>query len=312
MLNNFLLFPVNLRLFDGEGGDAAASSATGETQALPGTTRRGKTGETIKYGKQPEAAPDSGSDAGSQGGTVTSNTLEDRRRTFREMIDGEFKDVYTEETQRMINRRFSETKTLEDTLGKYQPIIDILSQRYKIEDGDMAKLSAAIENDNAYWSEAADEAGMTVEQYKSMQKIQRENEALKREVQRRESQTAQQQIMRQWTLEAEQLKTTYPSFDLGRESENPQFVAMLRSRVPMKNAYEVLHMDEITAGVAQMTAKATEEQVVANIRARGSRPGEAGASSRSAFTVKDDVSKLSKADRAEIAKRVARGEKISF
>ena len=87
---------------------------------------------------------------------------------------------------------------------------------------------------------------------------------------------------------------------------------MLKAGVPVKLAYEVRHMDEIKAGVAQNTAKQTEKQVVESIRAKGSRPSENGTSSQSGFTVKDDVSKWSKKDRAEIAKRVARGETIKL
>lgn len=87
---------------------------------------------------------------------------------------------------------------------------------------------------------------------------------------------------------------------------------MLRAGVPVRHAYEVVHMEEIKAGVAQLTAQATEKQVVDGIRARGARPQENGTTSQSAFTVKDDVSKLSKKDRAEIARRAMMGEKITF
>jgi len=58
--------------------------------------------------------------------------------------------------------------------------------------------------------------------------------------------------------------------------------------------------------------QAQEKAVVDNIRARGSRPSENGTSSQSAFIVKDDVSKLSKEDRRNIAKRVMMGEKITI
>jgi len=201
------LLDINLSLFDGAaagGGDGAGAAASGQagdgakgdSQATaPGSTRRGKnTGEfsTVLFGKQetPAAAGDgSGSDSGQQqssdagsdkktGVTVTSDALEDKRKAFQELVNGEYKDVYTEETQRIIDRRFRESKNLEQQVGRNQPVIDMLMQRYKIADGDITKLSAAIENDDAYWSEAAEEAGMSVEQYKQFQKLQRENQAL--------------------------------------------------------------------------------------------------------------------------------------
>ena len=244
--------------------------------------------------------------------STTSNTLEARRKAFQDLVNGEYKDIYTEETQRIIDRRFRETRNLEQQVGAYQPVIDMLMQRYQIGDGDMGKLSQAIENDDAYWSEAAEEAGMSVEQYKQFQKLQRENEALLRQQRQQQSSQRAQQQLQQWYGEAEQVKSLYPSFDLNAEVKNPQFLSMLRAGVPVQHAYEVVHMDQIKAGVAAMQAKATEKQVVDGIRAKGARPQENGTASQGAFIVKDDVSKLSKKDRAEIIRRAARGEHIEF
>ena len=336
------LLNIRLDLFDGgaaAGGDGAGAAAPasqngdgakGGSQAAPGSTRRGKSGEfqNVLFGKQsaPAAAGEGGGQEGQQqssvagsdkdkqpGVTTTSDTLEARRKAFQDLVNSEeYKDIYTEETQRIINRRFRETQNLEQQVARNQPLIDMLMQRYKISDGDIGKLTAAIENDDAYWSEAAEEAGMSVEQYKQFQKLQRENAALMRDQQQRRSQQAAQQQLQKWYGEAEQVKGVYPSFDLNAEVKNRQFISMLKSGVPMQHAYEVVHLDDIKAGVAKMQAKATERQVVDGIRAKGARPQENGTTSQSAFTVKDDVGKLTKAERAEIARRVARGETIKF
>lgn len=323
MRQQIQLLETDLTLFDGaEGG--AASSQTGETQASPGSTRRGKSGEynTVVFGKQDgrEQAPAvqetaQASDAGErekQGVETTSNTREAKRKAYRDMVNGEYKEFYTEDTQRMINNRFKDVKALETKLGQIQPVLDLLNQRYGIENGDLQKLVQAVEDDDAYWSEAAEEAGLSVEQYKQFQRLQRQNEALLRQQRQQRGQEAAQRQLQQWYQEAEAMKGDYPSFDLGAESQNPQFLSMLRAGVPVQHAYEVIHMDEIKAGVAKLTAKATEKQVVSGIRAKGARPQENGTATQSAFTVKDDVSKLTKRDRAEIARRVARGEKIAF
>ena len=336
------LLNIRLDLFDGgaaAGGDGAGAAAPasqngdgakGGSQAAPGSTRRGNSGEfqNVLFGKQsaPAAAGEGGGQEGQQqssvagsdkdkqpGVTTTSDTLEARRKAFQDLVNSEeYKDIYTEETQRIINRRFRETQNLEQQVARNQPLIDMLMQRYKISDGDIGKLTAAIENDDAYWSEAAEEAGMSVEQYKQFQKLQRENAALMRDQQQRRSQQAAQQQLQKWYGEAEQVKGVYPSFDLNAEVKNQQFLSMLKSGVPMQHAYEVVHLDDIKAGVAKMQAKATERQVVDGIRAKGARPQENGTTSQSAFTVKDDVSKLTKSERAEIARRVARGEIIKF
>lgn len=332
-MNKKYLLDIRLDLFDGgaasgtgaaASGEGGAPSTQGDTKASPAPTRRG-TGEfkNVVFGKQKsaeaggeaEGTAATSSDAGKDskaGVTTTSDTLEARKKAFRDLVSGEYKDIYTEETQRIIDRRFRETKNLEQQVGRYQPVIDMLMQRYKIGDGDVSKLSQAIESDDAYWSEAAEEAGMSVEQYKQFQKLQRENEALLRQQRQRAGDQRAQTQLRQWYSEAEQLKSLYPSFDLDAEVKNPQFLSLLRAHVPVQHAYEVTHMAEIKAGVAAMQAKATEKQVVDGIRAKGARPQENGTASQSAFVVKDDVSKLSKKERAEIARRVARGEHIEF
>lgn len=336
MKHSDILLDVSLRLFDGEGGAAAPAAGEGAagdgnkggSQASPAPTRRGKSGgfQNVLFGKQgdePTAAGDepgpegkaqpSAAGKGKEGDVVTtSNTLEDRRKAFQELVNGEYKDIYTEETQRIIDRRFREARNLEERAAKQQPVIDMLMQRYKIADGDLGKLAAAVENDNAYWSEAAEEAGMSVEQYKQFQKLQRENAALLRDQRMRQNQRAAQQQLQKWYSEGEQVKAVYPDFDLGAESKNPQFISMLKAGVPVQHAYEVIHMDEIKAGVAQSTARQTEKQVVDGIRAKGNRPAENGTSSQSAFTVKDDPHKWTKQDRAEVARRVARGETIKL
>ena len=336
MADTILMRPAKLTLFDGgagasapAGGEGTGAAGQGETTAkTPGSTRRGKTGEydNVRFGKQDVQTPleemektggaAKGSDAGSPAKEAqvqtTSSTLEDKRKAFRELVNGEYKDQYTEETQRLINRRFKESKAMEESLNAQKPVIDMLMQRYKIEDGDVGKLAKAIENDNAYWSEAAAEAGMSVDVYKQVQKIQRENEMLRRAERNRAGEAVVQRQLRQWAEQAEAMKALYPNFDMAQETANPAFVNMLKAGIPVEHANKVLHMDEIVSGAVTAAAKQTEQQVVANIRAKGARPAENGTSSQSAFTIKDDVSKLSKKDRAEIARRAAMGEKISF
>ena len=333
--SEIILLDAVLDLFDGDGGAAASAAGEGgakaggqgDSQAAPAPTRRGRSGEyqNVRFGKQdtPAAAGGGTDEAGAQqpsdagkgkeGDVITtSNTLEDKRRAFQALVNGEYKDIYTEETQRIIDRRFRETKNLEQLAARQQPVIDLLMQRYRIADGDLGKLAAAVENDDAYWSEAAEEAGMSVEQYKRFQKLQRENAALLREQRQQQSRQAVQQQLQKWYGEGEQVKAAYPEFDLGAECKNPQFLSMLRSGVPVRLAYEVLHMDEIKDGVAQNTARQTEKQVVDGIRAKGSRPQEAGTARQSSFVVKDDPHKWTKKDRAEIARRVAQGETIKL
>lgn len=315
---NYELFRVRLNLFDGEGAAGGAEGASGETTAGSVPTRQSKNSgdDQIIYGKRDvnTAAAEEPSDAGNERTetSTTSNTLEERKKAYRDLVNGEYKDLYTQDTQRIINSRFKEEKALRDSLSKQQPIIDMLAQRYNVTDGNMANLLKAIESDQNYWQQVADENGMSVDQYMKMQKLQRENRALMEQQRARAGAEAAQRQVTAWTQEAETLKQKYPKFNLNSEVKNEQFVRMLRTGVPMEHAYRVIHMDEILSDSVAAASAKTEQAVVNNVRARGNRPAENGTSSQGAFTYKDDVSKLSRKDRANIARRVARGETIQF
>lgn len=290
----------NLFRFDGGAAGAAGAAAGGQagTNGTPGSSQLGNSGA---------AAGGQGSDpvAGDQG-----KTPEQREQEFQALIKGEYKDIYTKQTQEMINRRFKETRGLQEQLEAHRPLLDLLSSRYGITDGDVSKLQAAVEADESMWAEAAEEAGMTVEQYKRLQKAELENQRFRQ--QQRESlqnQLAQKQLSA-WNQQAEELSREYEGFDLANEIKNPAFQAMLKAGVPMRNAYESIHMEDIKNGIISRTQKQTEKNVTDNIRAKGSRPSEVGGTP--AMTISTDVSKLTKAQRAELARRAERGEIIKF
>lgn len=303
-------FRLVLNLFgEGEGG-----ATTGENTSPAAPTGK-KSGDlsNVVYGKQAlaeETAPAAAEEK--QGVQVTSDTLEDRRKAFREMINGEYKDVYTEEFQKAFNRRFPDYKALQQRATDTQDILDKLSARYNVMDGDISKLAKAIDNDNAYWDVAAEEAGMSVEQFKELQQMRRQNAELLRAERERQARSQADAQVQRWFQEGQQVKAKFPTFDLTSELNNPDFVRLLRAGTPMEHAYKVIHFDTLVGDAVQQTAAATEGAVVNNIRAKGARPTENGTASQSPFIVKKDVRALTRADRDEIARRVARGETISF
>nr|DAF46510.1 MAG TPA: hypothetical protein [Siphoviridae sp. ctdau33]DAG22000.1 MAG TPA: hypothetical protein [Bacteriophage sp.] len=316
------LFDMSLCLFDGEGGGAAAPAAQGETQASTGTTRQGKTGalSDVKYGKQPESEaqteqqPDAGAEEKVKDVETTSDALEAKKKAFRELINGEYKDLYTQETQRMIDRRFKEARENEKRMKSYQPVLDTLMERYGIDDGDAARLLEAVDNDHAYWSEAAEEAGMSEEQYKEFRRLKRENAELLRSQQEQQQNEFFRAQGEKWYKEAEAMKGNplYQGFDLMQELQNPEFLSLLKAGTPVEHAYRVLHFDELMGSAVQAAAASTEKKVADSVRAKGNRPNENGTNSNSAFVTKTDPSKLTRADFEEIERRVARGERISF
>lgn len=337
MRNKFLMPNFDLQLFNdgaaagaaGTAGNGGAAAEQGNAGSLPkaetsrgrGGSRRARSGayDNVVFGRQDAAdGTAAGSAAGSSnaegsgksGVSTTSDTLEAKRAAFRKLIEGEYKDQYTEEFQQAFNRRFKENKAMEDTLSAQQPIIDMLMQRFQVDD--LSKLQQAMEDDHDFWASVAEEAGLTVEQYKANRKLQQENAQLKAaEAKRLGEQQAQRQLQA-WHQQAEQVKELYPSFDLRAECSNRDFLGLLRAGVGVQQAYELMHMEEIKAATARSAAQTASEQMTASIKAKAARPTENGTSRQSAVITKSDVHNLSRQDRAEVARRAMRGETIRF
>lgn len=141
--------------------------------------------------------------------------------------------------------------------------------------------------------------------------IAREQEVMQ---QRRQAEIAQgaDRLYSQWMQSAQQTKAVYPEFDLTAELRNPAFTQLLRSRVDVKTAYEVLHKDEIIPAAMQYAARTVEAKLAENLASRVSRPSENAMGAAGAVVIGSPVNSLSRRDIADIAKRVQRGERISF
>ena len=320
-------FKVDLQMFnDGGASGGAEASATAtenapKTESKPsGSSRRSKSGEfdNVVFGKQEGTTAEETTSldtegiptgAGKTDVSTTSDTLEDRRKAYNDFIN-EYKDIDQARFQETFDRRFKQVKGMEAELASQKPILDKLMARYGVDD--VAKLDKALSEDTEYWERVAEEHGMTVEQYHAMQKLERENAELRAI---RQQQIDQQQFRQQiysWYQEAEKVKEIYPSFDFKKEAENPEFLKMLKAGNPVEHAYKILHFEELTQNAARVAAQTADAQAQARIKQKASRPSENGTSSQSAAIVRSDVSSFTKKERAEIARRVARGEKISF
>ncbi len=285
-----------LSMFDGDGG-SAPGGVMGDTNS--GNTQP-QTGETI-YGKQPESPA-----------TQEEAKEESPKKTFKELISGEYKDDYTKATQEIINKRFKETKELQKKIDSYSPLVDALGLKYGIADGDVDAIMKAIDSDSEFLASQAEEHGMTVEQYKQFTKLESENKVMRAAKAQAENQQKADAQIQEWMREAEALKGSFPDFNLEDEVKNPDFIGMLKAGVPMDHAFKVAHFDSLMQNAVEATKQSTEKAVTEKIRAKGNRPTENGTNLGSAFTIKNDVSKLTPKDREEIARRAARGEYIEF
>ena len=188
----------------------------------------------------------------------------------------------------------------------------MLARKYGVDATDIKALNQAIEDDDAYYEDEALERGITVEQLKSIRKMERENAELKRQMAERANQEQAERDVAMWMEQAKDAVKTFPGLDLGTELKNPQFIGLLKSGVDVGTAYFAIHNKELVPQAMQYTARQVEQKLTNKMLANGVRPTENGISSQSSAVVKSDVSQLSKEDRQEIIRRVARGERIRF
>ena len=314
MHSKYLFYPMlNLQIFaeggGGEGSGTGAEGTTGVTGAVAVPQTKGVKQNPladVKYGIQEEATPAA---EVKKADTVAQS---DRSAEFEKLIKGEYKDLYDATVQDIVQKRLKNTKEVADKYTALTPTLEMLAAKYGVKADDIDGLNKAIMEDDSYYEEEAIQRGMSVEQLKEIRKMERENADLKKQMQEQETKENASKLYASWMRQAEDAKGVYPSFDLQAEMQNPRFVDLLRSNVDVRTAYEVLHKDEIIPAAMQFTAKAVEQKLTNKIIANGARPAENGNSSQSATVVKSDVSQLSKEDRAEIIRRVQRGEKIRF
>ena len=296
---------IGLQLFAEGAGDGGTASGQG-VMAGDASQQKGVSNPLadVKYGIQEETAPDA----------EVQETADqaDAEAEFEALIKGQYKAQYDARMQKTIQQRLKGSKETVDKYNALQPVLETLAKKHGVDASDIEALQKAIEADDYYFEDEALERGLSVKQLKEIRSMERENAELRKQMQEQQTQENANKLYAGWMTQAEEAKKVYPSFDLRAEMNNPQFVNLLRSNIDVRTAYEVLHKDEIIPAAMQFTAKTVESKIAKKIAANGARPAENGMSSGSPAVVKSDVSKLSKADRDEIIRRVARGEKIRF
>lgn len=296
---------LNLQLFAEGTGDGGTAQGSGVTAPAAGVQKGAKNPlADVKYGIQEEAPA-------AEVQTETPATP-DRQAEFEKLIKGEYKDLYDARVQDTVQKRLKSSKEITDKYEALSPVLEMMANKYGVDASDVQALTKAIEEDDSYYEDEALSKGLTVAQLKEIKRMERENADLKRQMDEAQRQEAGKKLYSAWMQQSDETKKVYPSFNLDAEMKNPEFVKLLRSNVDVRTAYEVLHKDEIIPAAMQFTAKTVEQKLANKIAAGGARPSENGMSSQGAAVVKSDVSQLSKADRAEIIRRVQRGEKIRF
>ena len=281
------------------GGDGGAGAPSGVPAAAQTTGAKDNPLADVQYGKQ--APPAAGEET---------NVSEDRNSKFDALIKGEFKDLYDARVQETIRKRLAGNEAAVKKFNALAPVLDLLTTKYGVDAEDTEALAKAMEDDEAFYEDEAMESGKTVREIKEIRKMKRENAALKEQIEAKNKAEQADATIGAWLDQANELKTVYPGFDFKAELQNEQFKQLLLANIPVRTAFEVVHKDEIIPAAMQYTAAQVQQKVANSVRAGKSRPAEGAAGGHGAVTVKSDPSRFTKADIDEIARRVARGEKI--
>ena len=320
---------LDLYIFDGDGGGAAGAGDAGGAEGADGS-EGGTPLDRILYGKQPEEtpvkaqAPDpaeaANDDSAAQDPDVAKSDkprdAKQRIADFESLIKGEYKDLYDARVQGLIDKRFKQAKQAETQSAKIAPVLELIASKYGVDANDADALVKAIESDDSYFEDEAIEQGLSIEQLKEMKRLRRESAELRRITDERQRVEHAERIFQGWQEQAHATQQVYSGFNLQSECQHPEtgerFLGLLKSGVDVRTAYEVIHKDELIGGAMQFTAQQVQQKTLNDIRTRGMRPAENGAGGGAGVLVKTDPNKLTKADRDEIARRVMRGERISF
>ncbi|MGN0527413.1 MAG: hypothetical protein ACI4IF_08250 [Acutalibacteraceae bacterium] len=240
---------------------------------------------------------------GSAAAENTGDTVADAEQTngadeeFEQLISGKFKEQFHKRTQEIIDKRFKETKLLEDYKNSVSENVNKLLEKYGLEAGDEEKLFDTLINS---------ENGVKESDFESPSDENEKNEAEARRIRLGNK-------AKLWVEESKSLKELYPEFDLRNELKNNElFAQLLLAGAPLRASFETSHKDEILGGAMKYAATKAREQVVKNIETKGRRPLENGVSSESAVVTSVDVNSLSSKDILKILKQVENGANIKF
>lgn len=339
---------VDLQLF-AEGAAASGSAAAGGDAAGEGTAeitgpelrpaqerlaKRSRPGRAVKATPAPSA--DGGADAGTptKGEPSAEETTGEvqqqeepkqadpaqKRRAFGQLMQGEYAAEFEEAMQRAAQLAVQSVQENPAVKG----LLEALGEAYGIDAGNAENLEALTEavksgkvKNDEYYETLAAELGISVKTARELDKmegeLQRANAEKQRAEQMRLAAEHQQRaaaVRAQWEAEAAQLKEKYPAFELDEVLNNPSVADMIRRGIGLEAAYRAAYFDQLMTESTARTAKQVEQGVAARIQQRAQRPAENGAHPGAAAETKVDVAHMTAKQRAELAKRARRGERI--
>ena len=140
------------------------------------------------------------------------------------------------------------------------------------------------------------------------------NARMKGEQANAQREAALRQHFARLTRQGEELKQTFPDFDLMREMRNPAFVRMTApgTGVSVKDAFYAVHGEDIQRESMQYAAVQAGRRIAASVQAGASRPVENAIQGSAPVVIGVDIRGMSKKQREEYRRRIHNGETINF
>ena len=163
-------------------------------------------------------------------------------------------------------------------------------------------------------AEEAEAAGMTVEGYKNFRAMEEENERLKAKEAEEEEKLFLRQHFQTLAMQAEEMKKTFPNFDLQAELQNPLFVRLTapNSGCDVRAAYYAVHHAELEPQAMAYGIQRAQQQMSQTLQANRARPVEGAMKKGQPANVAIDPRSMTREERQKLLERARRGERIEF
>ena len=242
----------------------------------------------------------------SAGGNVT-NKQEAEKKSFDELISGEYKADFETKVREIIGKRLKNHEVNEETLRKLQPFLEFQAQRVGKSPDDIDGIVESLATDSDFIDRYAEEHGYSPEEAKRVWKLESEHREMTRNHERAQLRDAYERLRESSAVTKEE----YPEFSFENEMNNQKFARLVASGFDTTTAYIACHPEVVrqkTEQAAQNAAQRTAEAVAAN----RSRPVENGLGNSSTAIINTDPAKLTKEERARIKKDVRQGKRVTF
>lgn len=266
-----------------------------------------------KYSQK--AAPQKQQETASQAAAAeTQEVTEEAKDTAKRLSWDEIMadPEYNGEMQKVVKAAKEKLKTSAEALEKLAPAIQLIAKKYGVDASDYDAVSKAVVDDDAYYEERAMELGVTTDVAKQLDKSEKMMRAAEEQQQKFINEQKLMEHIGKLNRQAIELQQKYPDFNLGKELNNPTFARLTAPdlNLPLEDAYELVHREEIKENIRQAALKASIQQVSNAVQSNKNRPNDGVSKSSNASVQTFNYQNATKAQREALKARIRSGEKI--